>query len=119
MNAFTEREFLACGLEERRRACIAQQIKDCLIGKTNFVLMSWGVPTPANRKTRDDLLEVMTDQLIAYEDSDAIGPFLKAMLTNDAVYTNGLNAHVNSLIQEWADASYECMTTQELEALPC
>lgn len=119
MNAIAEREVCAYELAERRREVIAQQIKDCLIGKSQAVLMSWGRPDLPNLKSRADLLEVMSDQLIAYEKSDAIGPFLKAMLTNDPVYTDGLNAHINALILSWADASHDAMTTQELEALPC
>lgn len=119
MNAFAMREIDAHELAERRRAYIAEQIRNCLIGKTNTVLMSWGRPDLTNLKSRADLLEVMSDQLIAYEKSDAIGPFLKAMLTNDPVYANGLNAHINALILSWADASHDAMTEQELEALPC
>lgn len=119
MNAIAEREVCAYELAERRREAIAQQIKDCLIGKSQAVLMSWGRPNLPNLKSRADLLEVMSDQLIAYEKSDAIGPFLKAMLTNDPVYANGLNAHINALIISWADASHDAMTAQELEALPC
>lgn len=119
MNAIAEREVCAYELAERRREVIAQQIKDCLIGKSEAVLMSWGHPDLPNLKSRADLLEVMSDQLIAYEKSDAIGPFLKAMLTNDPVYTDGLNAHINALILSWADASHDAMTAQELEALPC
>lgn len=119
MNAIAEREVRAYELAERRREVIAQQIKDCLIGKSQAVLMSWGRPDLPNLKSRADLLEVMSDQLIAYEKSDAIGPFLKAMLTNDPVYANGLNAHINALILGWADASHDAMTAQELEALPC
>lgn len=119
MNAIAEREVCAYELAERRREVIAQQIKDCLIGTTRTVLMSWGRPDLPNIKSRADLLEVMSDQLIAFEKSDAIGPFLKAMLTNDPVYTDGLNAHINALILSWADASHDAMTAQELEALPC
>lgn len=119
MNAIAEREVCAYELAERRREVLAQQIKDCLIGKSQAVLMSWGRPDLPNLKSRADLLEVMNDQLIAYEKSDAIGPFLKAMLTNDPVYTDGLNAHINALILSWADASHDAMTQQELEALPC
>nr|WP_321328428.1 hypothetical protein [Alcaligenes faecalis] len=119
MNAIAEREVRAYELAERRREVIAQQIKDCLIGKSQAVLMSWGRPDLPNIKSRADLLEVMSDQLIAYEKSDAIGPFLKALLTNDPVYANGLNAHINALILSWADASHDAMTAQELEALPC
>lgn len=119
MNAFAMREIDAHELAERRREVIAQQIKDCLIGKSQAVLMSWGRPDLPNLKSRADLLEVMSDQLISYEKSDAVGPFLKAMLANDPVYTNGLNAHINALILSWADASHDAMTEQELEALSC
>lgn len=119
MNAFAMREIDAHELAERRRAYIAEQIRNCLIGNTETVLMSWGRPDLPNIKSRADLLEVMSDQLIAFEKSDAIGPFLKAMLTNDPVYTDGLNAHINALILSWADASHDAMTAQELEALPC
>ncbi len=119
MNAIAEREVYAYELAERRRAYIAEQIRNCLKGDTTSVLMSWGYPTPANLKSRADLLEVLNDQMIAYEKSDAIGPFLKAMLTNDPVYANGLNAHITALILSWADASHDAMTARELEALPC
>ncbi|QCP82381.1 hypothetical protein D0C27_11015 [Alcaligenes faecalis] len=119
MNANAEREVCAYELAERRREVIAQQIKDCLIGKSQAVLMSWGYPTPANLKSRADLLEVLNDQMIAYEKSDAIGPFVKSVLNHDPVYRDGLNAHLIALIQSWADASHDAMTAQELEALPC
>ncbi|MGG4580303.1 hypothetical protein [Alcaligenes sp. Me129] len=112
MNAIAEREVCAYELAERRREVIAQQIKDCLLGNTETVLMSWGRPDLPNIKNRGDLLEVMSDQLIAFEKSDAIGPFLKAMLTNDPVYTDDLNAHINALILSWADASHDAMTAQ-------
>lgn len=119
MNAFAMREIDAHELAERRRAYIAEQIRDCLKGETNSVLMSWGHPTPANLKSRADLLEVLNDQMIAYEKSDAIGPFVKSVLNHDPVYRDGLNAHLLALIQSWADASHDAMTAQELEALPC
>lgn len=119
MNAIAEREVRAYELAERRREVIAQQIKDCLIGKSQAVLMSWGWPAPVNLKSRADLLEVLNDQMTVYENTDAIGPFVKSMLENDPEHTDGLNAHVHSLIQEWADASHDAMTAQELEALPC
>lgn len=119
MNAFAMREIEAHELAERRREVIAQQIKDCLIGKSEAVLMSWGRPDLPNLKSRADLLEVLNDQMIAYEKSDAIGPFVKSVLNHDPVYRDGLNSHLLALIQSWADASHDAMTSQELEALPC
>ncbi len=119
MNAIAMREIDAYELAERRRAYIAQQIKDCLIGQIPVVRMSWGWPEPIRTKTREDLLEVLADTLTVYEQSNAIGSLLRALLTNDPAYSDGLNAYISAVIQEWADASHDAMTVEELEALPC
>lgn len=119
MNAFAMREIDAHELAERRREVIAQQIKDCLIGNTETVLMSWGWPNPVTEQTREGLLEVLHDEISKSENGHALGPFLKPVLDPDEKDTASLRELTQTIIQEWADVSYECMTAQEQEALPC
>lgn len=119
MNAIAEREVCAHELAERRREVIAQQIKDCLIGNTGTVLMSWGWPNPVTQQTREGLLEVLHDEISKSENGHALGPFLKTVLNPEEKDTATLRELTQTIIQEWADVSYECMTVQEQEALPC
>lgn len=119
MNAIAEREVCAYELAERRREHIAQQIKDCLIGNTETVLMSWGWPNPVTEQSREGLLEVLHDEISKSENGHALGPFLKPVLAPEEKDTASLQELTQTIIQEWADVSYECMTAQELEALPC
>ena len=94
---------------------IEQQIIDCLIGKTETVYMAWKYPALSNDKKRSDLLEVLNHEIIKYEDSDAVGPFLKAMFGEDPEYADGLNAYVRSIVHRWATESYESMSNKERE----
>ena len=119
MNAFAMREIDAHELAERRREVIAQQIKDCLIGNTQTVLMSWGWPNPITAQPRQGLLEVLNDEISKSENGHALGPFLKTVLDPEEKDTATLRELTETIIQEWADVSYECMTAQEQEALPC
>ena len=119
MNAFAMREIDAHELAERRREVIAQQIKDCLIGKSQTVLMSWGWPNQITAQPREGLLEVLNDEISKSENGHALGPFLKTVLDPEEKETANLRELTETIIQEWADVSYECMTAQEQEALPC
>ncbi|KVX04005.1 hypothetical protein ASL22_08500 [Alcaligenes faecalis] len=119
MNAFAMREIDAHELAERRRAYIAGLIKDCLLGNTETVLMSWGWPNPVTAQPREGLLEVLNDEISKSENGHALGPFLKTVLDPEEKDTAALRELTKTIIQEWADVSYECMTAQEQEALPC
>ncbi|WP_374697316.1 hypothetical protein LQZ44_12135 [Alcaligenes nematophilus] len=119
MNAIAEREVCAYELAERRRAYIAGLIKDCLLGNTETVLMSWGWPNTVTAHPREGLLEVLNDEISKSENGHALGPFLKTVLDPEEKDTATLRGLTETIIQEWADVSYECMTAQEQEALPC
>ncbi|MCX5592494.1 hypothetical protein [Alcaligenes endophyticus] len=117
MNAIAEREVRAHELAERRRQAIAKQILECLNGKTESVLLSWGfnsVPWPQNRQ---ELVEGIEDELIKKYKKCFMAKFIQAL--SDDSQRIDLQQAINQIIDELADKTHANMTLGELEALPC
>lgn len=116
MNAFAEREYLAHELAERRRAYIAEQIRNCLYGKTEFVTMAYTYPAVTRAESRAGLIECMENELIV--SADDYSARLLAALDDDSMRPV-LRELRDGIIERWARHTHDSMTLQELEALPC
>lgn len=116
MNAIAEREVCAYELAERRREVIAQQIKDCLYGKTEFVTMAYTYPAVTQTESRADLIDCMENELIV--SANDYSSQLLAALDDDSMRPS-LRELRDSIIERWARHTHDSMTRQDLEALPC
>ncbi len=117
MNAIAECEYIAHELAERRRAYIAEQIRSCLYGKTLYVNMAWSLQSIVQRESRLGLIECMEHKLIESTGFDYSAKLLIAL--DDESMRQGLRTERERIIENWADVTHNCMTIQELEALPC
>ena len=117
MNAIAEREYLAHELAERRRAYIAEQIRNCLYGKTLYVNMAWTEQAIIQRESRLGLIECMEHELIESVGFDYSAKMLAAL--DDEDLRPKLRADRDRIIERWARHTHDGMTRQELEALPC
>lgn len=117
MNAIAEREVCAYELAERRRAYIAEQIRNCLYGKTLYVSMAWNLQSIIQRQHWLGLVEVMEHELLKIFENEAASPLLSAL--DDSCLREKIIAERERIIGDWADITHNCMTEQELEALPC
>lgn len=117
MNAFAMREVDAFELAERRREVIAQQIKDCIVGKTQYVNIAWSLQSIVQRKSRIGIIECLARELSEAFEEDYAQPLLNAL--DDADLREKLLDERERIIGDWADTTHNCMTNQELEALPC
>ncbi|MGZ9568210.1 hypothetical protein ACVTTK_02495 [Alcaligenes nematophilus] len=119
MNANAEREVCAHELAERRRAYIAEQIRDCLYGKTMYVNIAWSLQSIPQKVSRIGLIEEMENALLASSSAgfDYSAKLLAAL--DDESLRPTLRTERERIIEDWADTTHNCMTQQELEALPC
>lgn len=119
MNAIAEREYIAHELAERRRAYIAEQIRNCLYGKTLYVDIAWHEQAVIQRESRLGLVECMEHALIKAETGGfAYSAKLLVALDDDGLRPS-LRELRDSIIERWARHTHDSMTRQELEALPC
>lgn len=116
MNAIAEREYIAHELAERRRAFIAEQIRCCLYGKTEFVTLAYTYPAVTQTERRADLIECVENELIVL--AGDYSARLLAALDDDAMRPS-LRELRDSIIERWARNTHDSMTRQELESLPC
>ena len=116
MNAIAEREVRAYELAERRRAYIAEQIRNCLYGKTEFVTMAYTYPAVTQTESRAGLIECMENELIVLV-TDYSARLLAAL--DDDSLRPALRELRDGIIERWARHTHDAMTVQELEALPC
>lgn len=117
MNAIAMREIDAYELAERRRAYIAEQIRNCLYGEIEFVTMAYSYPAVTQTESRAGLIECMENELIESVGFD-YSPKLLAALDDDSLRP-ALRELRDHIIDRWATATHDSMTRQELEALPC
>ncbi len=119
MNAIAEREVCAYELAERRRAYIAEQIRNCLYGKTLYVNIAWTLQSIPQRVSRMGLIQEMENALLVSSSAgfDYSAKLLAAL--DDESLRPALRTERERIIGDWADTTHNCMTEQELEALPC
>lgn len=119
MNAIAEREVCAYELAERRRAYIAEQIRNCLYGKTLYVNIAWTLQSITQRVSRMGLIQEMENALLVSSSAgfDYSAKLLAAL--DDESLRPTLRTERERIIGDWADTTHNCMTQQELEALPC
>lgn len=119
MNAFAMREIDAHELAERRRAYIAEQIRNCLYGKTLYVNIAWTLQSITQRVSRMGLIQEMENALLVSSSAgfDYSAKLLAAL--DDESLRPALRTERERIICDWADTTHNCMTQQELEALPC